>query len=383
MMRETPNCGRPYPLTVSSSRSTREDYGTKRSDLLTRSFPANSTRQNKQCSINTRMIHMSKNTQENLRIHEWSLGAGITRSREFKKKTLAEFAVNTGTKCGHDCKYCSSGSMLRMHKSFRKSGENPFGFGYAIIDPEMPGKVAQDAAGKRKRGKVMLCTTVDAWCPAAQKHNLGRRCLEAILAEADWSVRILTKNAAVEKDFDVIGKYRDRVQVGLSITATAGMAEVMAMVEPNASTIPERMAALKKAKRLGLKTYAMLCPLLPGIADSPEQIRKLVGFAERIGAEEIFAEPVNPRGPGLRNTEEALRATGYENEANAVCVIRRQVEWSRYVVDLIANIQQATRERGMIGKLRFLLYPGGLMEQDEATIREDDAGVIWLGKKKV
>ena len=326
---------------------------------------------------------MSKKAQDSLRVHEWSLGAGIKRSKEFEKKTLAEFAVNVGTKCGHDCKYCSSGSMLRMHKSFRKAGEDPFGFGYAIVDPEMPGKVARDAADKRKRGKVMLCTTVDAWCPAAQKHNLGRRCLDAILAQPDWSVRVLTKSAAVAKDFDVIGKYRDRVQVGLSITATAGMADVMAVIEPNASSIPDRMAALKKARRLGLRTYAMLCPLLPGIANSPEQIRKLVAFAETIGAEEIFAEPVNPRGPGLRNTKEALRATGYENEANAVCVIRRQVEWSRYVVNLIANIQQATRERGMIDKLRFLLYPSGLTEQDEAAIRSDDDGVIWLGKKKV
>jgi len=326
---------------------------------------------------------MSKKTRDGLRVHEWSLGAGITRSKEFEKKTLAEFAVNVGTKCGHDCKYCSSGSMLRMHESFRKSGENPFGFGYAIIDPEMPGKVARDAADKRKRGKVMLCTTVDAWCPAAQKHNLGRRCLEAILAQPDWSVRVLTKNAAVEKDFDVIGKYRDRVQVGLSITATPEMADVIGVIEPNASSIPERMAAMEEAKRLGLRTFAMLCPLLPEIADSPEQLQELIGFAGKIDAEEVFAEPVNPRGPGLKNTEEALRASGYEDKANAVCVIRRQAEWSRYVVSLIANIQQATRERGMIDKLRFLLYSSGLTEQDKATIQKDDEGVIWLGKEMV
>ena len=326
---------------------------------------------------------MAKKKVDVVRMHECSLKSGIRRSAEFEKKTLAEFAVNVGTKCGHDCTYCSSGAMLRMHQSFRETGEDPFGRGYAIVDPEMPGKVAKDAAGKRHRGKVMLCTTVDAWCPAAQQHGLGRKCLEAILAEPDWSVRILTKNAAVAKDFDVIEKHRDRVQVSLSITANPDMAGAMAVIEPNASSIPERMAALEEAKRLGLRTYAMLCPLLPGIANTPKQLQELVGFAKKIGAEEVFAEPVNARGPGLRNTEEALRAAGYENEADAICAVRTRRNWSQYTVKLIADLQHALRKRGMIDKLRFLLYSSGLTEQDEAIIRKDDEGVIWLGTKKV
>jgi DNA repair photolyase len=324
---------------------------------------------------------MPKKKVDVVRMHECSLKTGITRSKEFEKKTLAEFAANVGTKCGHDCTYCSSGAMLRMHPSFKEIGENPFGFGYAIVDPKMPGKVAKDAAGKRHRGKVMLCTTVDAWCPAAQQHGLGRKCLEAIMAEPDWSVRILTKNAAVAKDFDLIKKYRDRVQVSLSLTATPEMAGAMAIIEPNASPILERMAALEEAKRLGLRTYAMLCPLLPGVANTPKQLRKLVGFAKKIGAEEVFAEPVNARGSGLMNTEKALRSAGYENAADAVCSVRTRRNWSQYVVELIADLQHAMRKRGMIDKLRFLLYSSGLTEQDKAIIRKDDEGVIWLGEK--
>jgi hypothetical protein len=33
----------------------------------------------------------------------------------------------------------------------------------------------------------------------------------------------------------------------------------------------------------------MFCPLLPDIADSPEQIDRLIQFAYTIGAEKIFA----------------------------------------------------------------------------------------------
>jgi DNA repair photolyase len=60
---------------------------------------------------------------------------------------------------------------------------------------------------------------------------------EAILSEPGWTVRILTKNAAVVEDFDLIKKHRDRVLVGLSLTATPDRESVISVVEPFASPI--------------------------------------------------------------------------------------------------------------------------------------------------
>ena len=39
--------------------------------------------------------------------------------------------------------------------------------------------------------------------------------------------------------------------------------------------------------------------MLPGIADAPDDIDELVRLAVEYGAEELFTEPVNPRGSGL------------------------------------------------------------------------------------
>jgi len=124
----------------------------------------------------------------------------------------------------------------------------------------------------------------------------------------------------------------------------------------------------------------MFCPLLPGIADSPEQVDELVRFAVSCRAEEVFVEAINPRGPGLRRCQEALELWGYQREAEAVGRIRHKVHWSRYVADLIVNVQQSMRRQSDIGKLRFLLYPARLTDEDRARIASDDAGVIWLGK---
>jgi DNA repair photolyase len=317
-----------------------------------------------------------------IRVHEATLSAGIERSREFAKKGLAQFAVNVGTKCGHDCLYCSTGAMLRMHSSFRDADEDPFGTGYAIVDPSTPRRVADDAKAKRNRGLIQLCTTVDAWSPEAQRSGLGRQCLEAILSEPEWTVRILTKNAAVANDFDLVAKHRDRVLIGISLTATPAKTGIMSIVEPNASSIRERMAALKKAQRLGLRVYGMLCPLLPGIANGRAEIEELVTFCLEFGAEEIFAEPVNRRGPGLSRTEAALRERGLVDEADALQSVRSNKGWSSYTVRLLNDLQETLRARGALNKLRFLLYPSRLTAGDRQWVDSHLEGVKLLLKSE-
>jgi len=317
-----------------------------------------------------------------MRIHITCLKNGITRTPEFERKGLAAFAVNVGTKCDQDCAYCSTGACLRMHSSFRIAQEDPFGTGYAIVDPTTPDRVARDARAGRHRGLIQICTTVDAWSPAAQSYYLGRRCLEPILAEPGWTVRILTKNAAVQNDFDLIAKHQPRVLVGLSLTAPRDKTEVVRAVEPFASSIPKRMAALQEAHRLGLPTYGMLCPLLPGIADDASTIEHLTEFALQCGAEEIFVEPVNGRGPGLKATEGALREAGFFREAEAVAQVRSKEGWSAYATGLLKNVQDALRRFGALEKLRFLLYRSRLTAQDEQWIRDHSQGVKWLGKDR-
>jgi DNA repair photolyase len=170
------------------------------------------------------------------------------------------------------------------------------------------------------------------------------------------------------------------VLIGLSITAMPEKADVMQIIEPNASSNRDRVLAVKEAAARGLRTYAMFCPLLPGIADSPEQIDQLVKLAVEFGAEEIFVEPVNPRGAGLRLCQETLESHGLVVEAAAITRIRSRKHWSRYVVDLIANIQHSMRQHSDIAKLRFLLYPSRLLPEHVETVKKDDAGVIWLGE---
>jgi len=315
-----------------------------------------------------------------MKTYTTTLKSGITRTKEFEKKRLAQYSINVGTRCGHQCLYCSTPSLLRMHKSFKQVGKSPFADGYAIIDPHTPERIKLDAKKIRRRGVVQLCTTVDAWAPEAQKHNLGWKCLEAILSQRGWTVRILTKNAAVLRDFDLIEKYKHRVLIGASITASPDKQDVMSLIEPYASPIEERMTILREAHARGLRTYGMFCPLLPGIADSPQEIDRLILFASEVGAEEIFVEPVNPRGQGLKLMQKVLKSKGYYFEAAHIESVRAMENWSWYVTKLVKNVQDVVRSLYDIQKLRFLLYPSRLTPQDRVRVKKDDIGVVWLGK---
>jgi hypothetical protein len=73
-----------------------------------------------------------------------------------------------------------------------------------------------------------------------------------------------------------------------------------------------------------------------------------------------------------------LRENGFGTEAEAVHAIRQAKHWSPYVAKLVADVQIAMRKCSSTDKLRFLLYPTGLSDNDLARIRADDSGVVWL-----
>jgi hypothetical protein len=50
---------------------------------------------------------------------------------------------------------------------------------------------------------------------------------------------------------------------------------------------------------------------------------------------------------------------------------------------MISKVQQAVRTHSDISKLRFLFYPSGLLPENRRKIKQDDAGVVWLGSKQM
>jgi len=301
---------------------------------------------------------------------------GITRSPEFEKKTLATHALNVGLLCGHGCLYCSTPALLRtrskLFPEYDGSAFKAFAAGAAVVDPNTPDRLGRELAALKPTDTVMLSTLTDAWSPEAQEYDLGRRCLEKILGGSTAKVRVLTKNAAVAKDVDLLAEYRDRVVLGLSITAPLSKAKVAEVLEPRASSIQARLDALRAAHEAKVPIFGMLCPCLPGVADRQADLDEMFAMIQPFNPVTIWAEPVNPRGPGLSLCQNALAEAGYSRIANEVRFIREQQEHAHYTARLIRTLNVAATAAGLKSLLKILVYDDG------DRFSGDASSVIWL-----
>jgi len=98
----------------------------------------------------------------------------------------------------------------------------------------------------------------------------------------------------------------------------------MSVIEPHASPISERMAAIKKAHKLGLRTYGMLCPCCRASPMAPSRSTSWFGSSGTVVPREVFSEAINARGNGLTLTEQVLREAGFLAEAGAISRVRRR-----------------------------------------------------------
>lgn len=99
----------------------------------------------------------------------------------------------------------------------------------------------------------------DPYQPLEKRYQLTKKCLE-ILLQHDWPVTIQTKSPLVLRDVGIL-KGRDKLEVGLSVTtANDG---IRRLFEPNAPPIEERIQALGQLHLAGIRTFAMIAPMLP------------------------------------------------------------------------------------------------------------------------
>lgn len=119
---------------------------------------------------------------------------------------------------------------------------------------------------KKKTGRVWISGVCDPYQPLEAKYKLTRQCLE-ILAGDNWPVTIQTRSPLVLRDMDILKQGRD-FEVGLSITTADD--GIRKQFEPNAPRIKERIKALDELHRAGIRTYAMIAPILPKVESLAE-----------------------------------------------------------------------------------------------------------------
>jgi DNA repair photolyase len=166
---------------------------------------------------------------------------------------IRDYVVNPYTGCQHACTYCYASFMKRFTGHKEPWGE--------FIDVKInAAELLEKEILKKKMGEVWVSGVCDPYQPLEAQYCLTRKCL-AILARHRWPVIIQTRSPLVLRDIDII-KTAPTFEVGFSVTTADD--NIRQLFEPHAPPIKERIAALATLHEAGVRTYAMIAPLLPG-----------------------------------------------------------------------------------------------------------------------
>jgi DNA repair photolyase len=179
------------------------------------------------------------------------------------------YSLNPYVGCGHGCLYCYAPSTLGDEVLAKN-------WGRIVRAKENVVEVLGREVLSRERGTVGVSTVTDPYQPLEGKLELTRRCI-GVLAAHGFPVSIQTKSSLVLRDIDLISP--DGFDVGVTITTMDR--ELAGKIEPGASPPDARAQVLNEFSARGVKTWLFLGPVIPGVNDSEDCIRRVVEAAAK------------------------------------------------------------------------------------------------------
>ncbi|QGA53167.1 radical SAM protein [Sulfolobus sp. E5-1-F] len=183
-----------------------------------------------------------------------------------------DYSLNPYLGCVYSCPYCYA-------PNFTPNKEASENWGKVVIIKENLLEVLMKEVKIYKKGVVGISTITDAYQPIEALRKLTRESLKVLLKNG-FRVSIQTKSPLVLRDIDVLLEYKDRVDVGFTVTSLNNR------LEPNAPPARARLRALKKLSDEGLETWIFLGPIIQGINDM--EIEDIIREISNIKVRVIF-----------------------------------------------------------------------------------------------
>jgi DNA repair photolyase len=192
-----------------------------------------------------------------------------TEAKEVVNKVISDdvpmlWSINPYQGCEHGCVYC-----------YARNTHQYWGYS-AGADFESKIIVKQNAAERLRAtfdkkswtpSVISLSGNTDPYQPAERKHKITRELLKICL-EYRNPVGIITKNALILRDLDILQQLQEKnlVQVYTSITSTDE--KLRLKLEPRTSTYADRFKLLEILSKNNIPTGVMNAPIIPGLNDA-------------------------------------------------------------------------------------------------------------------
>lgn len=253
------------------------------------------------------------------RFHEIRTKSAINRVPAVSRVPF-EWTVNPYRGCSHACKFCFARPTheyldLNAGRDFEKE---------IIVKVNVPEVLRAELARPSWGGHhIAMGTNTDPYMWVEGRYTLMRGIWEAMRDFAN-PCSILTKSPLLLRDKDLLLQVAERTHVSACLSVPTLEEKAWRATEPHTPHPRARLEAVAELNRIGIPTGILIAPLMPGINDQPEQVRKIVELATEAGAvhiggqtlflrgsvKEIFFEWLREQRPDLLERYERLYATG-------------------------------------------------------------------------
>lgn len=153
------------------------------------------------------------------------------------------------------------------------------------------------------------------------------------MLQKGFSASILTKSDLVVRDIDILKEMKD---AAVSISVAFHDNHTRMLFEANTMDTEKRIEALHQLKDAGVRTGALLCPVIPYITDAIQLIDMLEPYADVIW---IYGLSINDRsGRNWLNIQRVLKSKYADlvEQVDSVIFSKEHIYWSQLREDLAA-----------------------------------------------
>jgi DNA repair photolyase len=189
-------------------------------------------------------------------------------------------SINPYRGCEHGCTYCyARPAHAYMGLSPGLDFESKL-----FIKPNAAALLREELSKPGYEARtIALGANTDPYQPIEKQYRITRSVIE-VLDEFQHPFGIVTKNALVTRDIDLLAPLAAKglVKVALSITTLDG--KLARSMEPRASIPAKRLAAIEALSAAGIPTVVMMGPIIPGLNE--HEIENILKAARGVGARE-------------------------------------------------------------------------------------------------
>jgi DNA repair photolyase len=201
-----------------------------------------------------------------------------------------DVSLNPYRGCEHGCIYCYA---RPTHEYLGLSAG--LDFESRILVKEDAPQLLRRALGEAswRPQPIGLSGVTDPYQPVERRLRITRGCLE-VLAETRNPVMLLTKNALIERDVDLLAELAGHQAVSVAISITTLDVDLMRRMEPRTAHPRRRLETITRLSEAGIPVGVLMAPIVPAITD--HEIPELLEATAEAGA--LFAGYTVLRLPG-------------------------------------------------------------------------------------